>query len=147
MYKTILVAIDGSESAKHALECAATSAEKWKANLVVLSVVPSPPTVFTDVGGFTPDYSLDYEKNFTAYHIGVLEDAKKYVKEKHPKLSVSTQIKKGHVATRIIEASEESEADLLVIGCKGHGGLTGWFLGSVTNYVANHCKTPVLVVK
>jgi len=60
---------------------------------------------------------------------------------------VSTQVKKGYVATKILKASEEEEVDLIVIGSRGLGGLTGWFLGSVTNHVVNHCTKPILVVK
>ncbi len=82
-----------------------------------------------------------------AYHLGVLDNAKKSLKEKHPTLKLSTQIKKGYIANKILEASEEKEVDLIVIGSRGLGGLTGWFLGSVTNHVVNHCKKPILVVK
>jgi len=82
-----------------------------------------------------------------SYHVGVLEDAKKSLKEKYPKLTVSTQLKKGYVAKKILKASEETEVDLIVIGSRGLGGLTGWFLGSVTNHVVNHCTKPILVVK
>jgi len=60
---------------------------------------------------------------------------------------VSTQIKKGYVAKKIVKASEDVEVDLIVIGSRGLGGLTGWFLGSVTNHVVNHCTKPILVVK
>ncbi len=147
MYKNILVATDGSEQSKHAVESAATSAEKWGANLLVLTVVPPPSTIFTDIGGFSVDYSANFEKTLMLYYVGVLEDAKKSLKEKHPDLNVSTQIKKGYVSKKILEASENAGVDLLVIGSRGLGGLTGLFLGSVSNYVVNHCKKPTLVVK
>jgi len=147
IYKTILVATDGSVPAKHAVEYAAISAEKWGANLLILTVVPPPSTIFTDIGGFSADYSVDYEKTLMSYHVGVLDDAKKSLKEKHPKLNVSTQLKKGYVPTKILKASEESEVDLIVIGNRGLSGLTGWFLSSVTNHVVNHCTKPILVVK
>ena len=147
MYKTILVATDGSEPAQHAVEYAATSAEKWDANLLVLTVVPPPSTIYAGMGGYTNDFSVMQEKAIMSYHLGVLDEAKKSLKEKHPKLNVSTQVKKGYVPTRILEASEEEEVDLIVIGSRGLGGLTGWFLGSVTNHVVNHCTKPILVVK
>ena len=147
MYKTILVATDGSEHAQHAVDYAAISAEKWDATLQILTVVPPPAMIYGDVGGFTADYSIDYEKALTAYHVGVLDDAKKSLKAKYPNLKVSTQIKKGYIPTKILEAAEEDVIDLIVIGSRGLGGLTGWFLGSVTNHVVNHCTKPILVVK
>ena len=147
MYKKIMVATDGSDPAKHAVEHAAASAEKWGANLLILTVVPPPSVIFTDVGGFSANYSVDYEKTLMSYYVGVLEDAKKSLKEKYPELNVSTQIKKGYVAKKIVKASEDMDVDLIVIGSRGLGRLTGWFLGSVTNHVVNHCTKPILVVK
>ena len=146
MYKTILVATDGSEPAQHAVEYAAISAQKWGANLLILTVVPPTP-IYPSMGEYTNDFSIEHEKAIMSYHVGVLEDAKKSLKEKHPKLTVSTKLKKGYVATKILKASEEEEVDLIVIGSRGLGGLTGWFLGSVTNHVVNHCTKPILVVK
>lgn len=147
MYNTILVATDGSEPSKHAVEYAAISTEKWGAKLLILTVVPPPAAIFTDVGTIGPDYSYDYEKALMAYHTGVLDDAKKALNEKHPGLKIVTQIKKGNVSKTILETSEESEVDLMVIGSRGLGGLGGWFLGSVSNHVVNHAKKPILVVK
>ncbi len=147
MYKTILVATDGSEPSKHAVDYAAISAEKWDAKLVVLTVVPPPVTIYNSEGGFQADYSLDYEKVLFSYHTEVLEEAKNTLNEKYPALQVETQIKKGTVNAKILEAIDDPEIDLIVIGNRGLGGLTGWFLGSITNYVVNHCKKPILVVK
>ncbi len=147
MYKKILVATDGSEPAKNAAEYAAETAEKWGADLLLLTVAPPPSVNFTSVGGFSADYNVDYEKSLMSYYVGVLEDAKKSLKEKHIELDITTQIKKGHPARKIVEVSETDDVDLIVIGSRGHGGLTGWFLGSVSNYVVNHCTKPILVVK
>ncbi len=46
--------------------------------------------------------------------MAVLEQAKKTLKETHPDLKVTTQVKKGHPATKIVEASDEEEVDLIV---------------------------------
>jgi len=147
MIKKILVATDGSEPAKHAVEFAATSAEKWNASLLVLSVVPPSTAIYAGMGGYDNSFTAEHEKATTSFHVGVLENVKKSLKEKYPELNVSTQIKKGIVAKNILEVSEEAEVDLIVIGSRGLGGLTGWFLGSVTNHVVNHCTKPILVVK
>ena len=147
IYKTILVATDGSEPAKHAIEYAAVSAEEWGASLQILSVVPPPPRVFNEVVGFTHDYTLDYEKAMLGFHLKILDDAKKWLKKTHPNLTVTTQVKKGYVPEKILEATEAPDVDLIVIGCRGLGQLSGLFLGSVSNHVVNHCKKPILVVK
>lgn len=122
-------------------------AEKLNSTLQILTVVPPPPRVYTDVSVFTVDYNLDYEKAVMAYHLELLDDTKKSLKEKHSRLTVSTQVKKGYVPDKILEASESPDVGLIVVGCRGLGRLTGWFLGSVSNYVVNHCTKPILVVK
>ena len=147
MYKKILVAIDGSDPAKNAAEYAATSAEKWGADLLLLTVAPPFSAIYSDTFGYAAHYSIDYEKTLMSFHAGVLEKTKNLLKEKHPELDITTQIKKGHPARKIVEVSETDDVDLIVIGSRGHGGLTGWFLGSVSNYVVNHCTKPILVVK
>ena len=147
MYKKILVAIDGSDPAKKAVEYAAKSAEKWGADLLLLTVAPSPSPVIAGMCGIAADYDIDYQKTLMAFHTGVLEKTKSLLKEKHPQLDITTQIKKGHPASKIVDVSENDDVDLIVIGSRGLGGLSGWFLGSVSNYVVNHCKKPILVVK
>lgn len=39
-----------------------------------------------------------------------------------------------------------AEADTIVIGARGHGGVMGLLLGSVADYVARHSKVPVVIV-
>ena len=94
MYKKILVATDGSEQSKHATEYAAISAEKWGANLLVLTVVPPPTSIYAGMGGYDNAFTAEHEKVITSYHVGVLEAAKKLLKEQYPELNVSTQLKK-----------------------------------------------------
>jgi len=147
MYKKILVAIDGSDPAQNAAEYAAKTAEKWGADLFLLTVAPPPSAIYSDTFGYAADYYVVYEKTIMAFHAGVLEKTKSLLKEKHPQLDITTQIKKGHPARKIVEVSETDDVDLIVIGSRDHGGLTGWFLGSVSNYVVNHCTKPILVVK
>ena len=147
MYRNILVATDGSEQAKNALRYAAISAQKWGALLTILSVVPPPAPLILDDVQFEQDFRFDLEKTFTAYHLGVLDEAKKMLKTKYPSIAVTTQLKKGTVAPKIVEASEDEDVDLIVIGSRGLSGLSSLLLGSISNYVVNHCKKPVLVVK
>ncbi|NBN89420.1 MAG: universal stress protein [Actinobacteria bacterium] len=40
----------------------------------------------------------------------------------------------------------DTDSDLIVIGAKGHTGLSGLILGSVASYVAAHSKVPVVIV-
>lgn len=47
-------------------------------------------------------------------------------------------------ASAILDAAKD--ADLIVVGSRGHGGFPGLHLGSVSTQVVNHAQCPVLVV-
>jgi hypothetical protein len=42
---------------------------------------------------------------------------------------------------------QAERADLLVVGSRGHGGIFGALLGSVSQYLAAHAACPVVVIK
>jgi nucleotide-binding universal stress UspA family protein len=59
-------------------------------------------------------------------------------------IPVSTLVAEGNAARALLDASED--ADLLVVGSRGHGGFTGVLVGSVSQQCVNHAKCPVVVV-
>lgn len=65
--------------------------------------------------------------------------------EGHPELNVLRQVSAGSPRTALLEAA--ATAQLLVIGARGRGGLTGMSLGSVANVVLHHAPCPVAVVR
>lgn len=50
----------------------------------------------------------------------------------------------GPPAKALLEASKD--ADLLVVGSRGHGGVSGFLLGSVSQQCARHANCPVAIV-
>jgi nucleotide-binding universal stress UspA family protein len=50
----------------------------------------------------------------------------------------------GHPAWALVSAAKE--ADLLVVGSRGHGGFVGMLLGSVSRHVSSHASCPVVLV-
>jgi nucleotide-binding universal stress UspA family protein len=60
-------------------------------------------------------------------------------------LDVTVEALEGHPGERLITLSEDAE--LLVVGSRGHGGFVGLLLGSVTTYCVNHARCPVVVVR
>lgn len=55
------------------------------------------------------------------------------------------QVKEGNAAKLLIDLSDD--ADLLMVGARGHGGFAGMLLGSVSQHVAAHTKCTVVVVR
>lgn len=153
MYKKILVAFDGSEPSKHALDHAVGIADKWNAELVILSVVPRVMMpVFPDEGfGAAPITSAqdmsDYQDKMKEIYTGSLKDAENDVHEAYPDLTVTTIIKEGRPSATIVEEAEKTESDIIVIGSRGLGGITGWILGGTSRRVVESCTKPILVVK
>ena len=64
-----------------------------------------------------------------------------------PGVSVEATSRSGAAAYEIIEAAEEHQVDLVVVGSQGLSGLAGFFLGSVARNVAKHARRPVVVAR
>ena len=58
---------------------------------------------------------------------------------------VEAKVSYGHPAEVLI--GESRDADLLVVGHRGHGGFPGMHLGSVSIHCVNHSECPVTVVR
>jgi nucleotide-binding universal stress UspA family protein len=153
MYKKILVAFDGSEPSKHALDHAVGIAEKWDAELLILSVVPRVMMpVFPDEGfGAAPITSAqdmsDYQDKMKEIYTGSLHEAENDVREAYPNLKVTTVLMEGRPSATIVEEAENTNSDLIIIGSRGLGGITGWILGGTSRRVVESCTKPILVVK
>jgi len=153
MYKKILVAFDGSEPSRNALDHAVSIANQWKAELSILSVVPRVMMpVFPDEGfGAAPitaaqDMS-DYQDKMKNIYAKSLKEAEEDIKEAFPDMKVTTLLLEGRPSNVINEEAEKENVDLIVIGSRGLGGITGWILGSTSRHVVESCTKPVLVVK
>jgi nucleotide-binding universal stress UspA family protein len=58
---------------------------------------------------------------------------------------VRARVVEGNPAQVLLDASDD--ADLLVVGSRGHGGFTGALLGSVSQHCVHHAHCPVVVVR
>jgi nucleotide-binding universal stress UspA family protein len=146
MIKRILVALDGSEHARHALNYAVESTIKWDAQLIILAVLP-PVSALVYSTEFNNQYILDLENDLRVSYQRILNEAVKIVKKKGPEIKVSTKLGKGRPANVIIDTAKNENVDLIVMGSRGIGGITGWILGSTSKHVVDHCTKPILIIK
>lgn len=138
-WRTVLVGVDGSASSHKALAWAAAEAADHRADLVVVMVWehhPPPPT--GTVSG--RDVPLDGQPSADDLVQEITE-----VLGEDPPVRVQPRVKHGTVAKVLIE--ESADADLLVVGTRGHGGFKGLLLGSVSQHVAAYAECPVAVVR
>ena len=148
MIKKILVAIDGSQSADHALDFGLDLAEKYSAEVLMATVFDSPqPSLVVKGMLYTPTSTENHLKKLKDFHEKILLDALNKAKKNSPKLKVSTKLFEGRPADKIVETAKEEDFDLIVIGSRGLGGIKEFFLGSVSDRIADHAPCPVLIVK
>ena len=140
-WKTIVVGVDGSPSSRTALTWAAAEAADHGADLVVINVWEH--TLLPPAGSVSVSerYVADPSQR-------TAEDLVNVIKEElgeNPPVLVQPQVKQGNPAKVLIDQSEN--ADLLVVGTRGHGGFRGLVLGSVSQHVAAYANCPVTVVR
>jgi nucleotide-binding universal stress UspA family protein len=140
-WKTVLVGVDGSPSSRKALTWAAAEAALHGAELIVLNVwehtLPPPAGSVSVSERYVPDPSQRTAED-------LLQEIKEVLGE-DPSLVVQPRVKQGNPAKVLIEQS--ADAQLLVVGTRGHGGFRGLVLGSVSQHVAAYAKCPVTVVR
>ena len=137
--KTIVVGVDGSTGSQAALEFAAREAAAHGAMLRLLSAWEVPASVMAS-GAVPPDmYSL-----FEGEAAKLLDAAASRAKELAPQVEVETRAVEGHAGNLLVE--ESRTADLIVIGRRGHSGLTELLLGSISHQVADHAGCSVVIV-
>jgi nucleotide-binding universal stress UspA family protein len=137
MFKTVLWATDGSETAARALPYALALAAGDKAKLVVLHV----REIFVGCGGGYPVFADETE---------LREKIGEQVKDLRAGGLDATFIVRtctaNHVAHAIADVARELEADLIVVGTHGYGRVAGLLLGSVTKGLLHSGVCPVLAV-
>jgi nucleotide-binding universal stress UspA family protein len=153
MFNKILVAVDGSEASFSALEHSLALSEKFDAELIILTAFQrrTLPLLIPDEDD--DDWSIDvdvYEKYWASIresHLNILSRAEDIVKERFPSVKHSTLLTEGRPSSVIISAAQASDADLIVLGGSGRGGVAEWFLGSTSRKVVDSCDKSVLIVK
>ena len=133
----IVVGADGSSSSDAALRWAADQAEATGSDLKVLMAWD---WVTTYGWGFVIPPDLDPESD--SKH--ALDESLGPVRSAHPGVTFSSAVVQGPAADLLVKSS--AQADLLVVGSRGHGELAGMVLGSVSEYCVTHAHCPVLVM-
>jgi len=136
--KKIVVGVDGSEGALRALRWALGEARRRNDTVEVVHIWHVP--YYVDITGMTPYPGPLLEESATV----VLANVLAAVAEDARGVSVTSRIEQGSAAPTLIAASKN--ADLLVVGRRGHGGFLGLMLGSVAEQVAGHAACPVVIV-
>ena len=140
----IVVGFDGSKHSQNALKWALDEAGRRDGELRLVTAWSKPPMSWypavleTAVGEIVAEDSperiaetLQAEALKTAAHEGIA--------------TTGQVVHADSAASAILAAAKE--ADLIIVGSRGHGGFPGLHLGSVSTQVMNHASCPVFVVR
>lgn len=138
LYMNILVPLDGSDYSKKALLHACDMAKNYQANLILLYVVDKSPSLnLLDRN--------EYLKMLRRFGEKVLIKGKETGKDKG--IDTTTVMKEGNVTNEIVKLAKSKKCNLIIVGSKGLGATARFFLGSISNKLANNSPCSVLIVK
>ena len=142
--KTILFPTDFSENALHASDYAGLLAQKFEANVVLLTIYSIPIATDYQMPYDIQDFSMEMkaasEKNLQRF-------ALKFIKTSNlPQERVSQRVEYGFVADVITEIAKDINADMIVMGTKGASNLLEKWIGTTAQTVMKNAECPVWII-
>lgn len=138
LYINILVPLDGSEYSEKALLHACDLAKNYQANLLLIYVVENSFSINL----------LDRKEYLT-----ILRKFGNKILNKGKEITMSKGIdseiilKEGNIVNEIIKIAKNKKCNLIIVGNKGLGATSRFFLGSVSSKLANNSPCSLLIVK
>ena len=146
MFKKILVPIDGSDFSTLAAQKALFMALKHEATITLLHVIPDPHG-----GKHKTNMKPEQVEALESEGHAILQQVRSLLETINPeeegKVSLEAELSWGHPADVIIEKARLDSIDMIVMGSRGLGALSGLLLGSVSDRVSKLAPCPVLIVR
>lgn len=133
----IVVGIDGSDSSQAALRWAVRQAKLAGGHVEAVTAWHYPAVYGWETAGIDVDFEGDARR--------ILAGVLTAVTGPEPDTPVLSLVTEGYPADVLLHAAKG--ADLLVLGRRGHGGVTSVLLGSVSLHCVLHAHCPVLVLR
>lgn len=156
MFHKILVALDNSGSSHRVFDEALALAKATGSRLMLLHVLSSEeegsPNVSMVGWQYSPIATDEvvhmYQQQWTEYEGRGLEMLRSYAEQATTaEIAAEFTQNSGSPGRTICEVARTWEADLIVLGRRGHSGFNEFLLGSVSNYVLHHAPCSVLTVQ
>ncbi|NQT09603.1 MAG: universal stress protein [Desulfobacteraceae bacterium] len=163
--KKILYATDLSENSRYAFAYAASLADRYGAQLVLLHVLPELPKVDARVIGYIEEAMWEEIKMKNILYakmtltgkkrgnVAIREALERFcedTKDKYEGDSLVADeiiIKRGNPVEQIVKVAEEQNCDLIVMGRYGHGTLKDAMIGSTARRVLRRTQKALFVVR
>jgi nucleotide-binding universal stress UspA family protein len=141
-FRRIVAAVDFSDVSIDALRHAAALALEVDAHLTVMHVieVPEALALWIDRGDGISHVRAWAEAAQAHLRAAVNPETREYA-------HVEQRVETGKAYREILRVAEEQQADLVVLGAHGHGGVEQMFVGSTAQHVVRRANCPVLIVR
>lgn len=144
MFKRILVPTDGSDITAKAVNAAIGMARVHSAQLYTLSVKePFPYSAVSEMQPTPPQEFFDAQERIASSRVKAVVSTA----EAAGVPCTAHTVEALHAWEAIIEHAANNQCDLIVMASHGRRGVSALLLGSETQKVLTHCKTPVLIVR
>jgi nucleotide-binding universal stress UspA family protein len=141
--KKIVIATDGSPSARDAVEFGLELALEQDAEPVFVHVAPVLDVAPVSGVGYAPPGAWPH--TVTEHDRAPLVEAAAIAAERG--VTAKTELLAGNPADEIVAYADSIDADLIVVGSRGHGAVASALLGSVSRAVLREARRPVLVAR
>jgi nucleotide-binding universal stress UspA family protein len=125
---TVVVGVDGSPACRAAIDFAFEQAALWEVPLLAVCALADAPGSLADARACQEDFELTIAGAF----------------ERHPQVAVQRSVVPGGARSALLSSCRD--AQLIVVGSRGRGGIKGMPLGTVSQAVLHHAPCPSAVV-
>lgn len=144
--KTVLIAMDGSRHAIHALEWYMEHLALMSDKVIIAYCAESStglsPTMLMAGNPIVIQQVAKHQEEEVNKVLDTLDKLAKMHKIHH-----KIELLYGSPGEAVIQFAEQQNVDMIVTGSRGHGLIRRTIMGSVSDYIVHHCRVPVLICK
>lgn len=145
--KKLLIAYDGSEASKKAVELGIKCSNKDD-EIILLTVIPAELSESSFTKMLLPTIDLSSIVKSGSFKERAMDSLSKLSEDIKPKISkIDISVESGDPADEILLSAKKNMVDLIVLGYKGYGKEGRFLLGSVTDKVVRYAGVSVLVAR
>ena len=145
IFRKIMVATDGSELVRKAVDSAIEIAKSSNAKLYAVHVIA--------LGDYYSSMPLSIDAEWIKAmeeHLRIeAQEAIAYVENagRAANVEIEPVILEGNPASEIVDFAEKNDIELIIMGSHGKTGIERFMIGSIAENVVRHSKRSVLIVK